>query len=121
MFFPDEEGIGENECDEVLDLSDPYSISRQREAFQTLRIQHVAAHAPPIPAISLQVQAQNRTQGGSAKGGAFVSDRYLEAVSSFSLCPSTTPFVCDRPFLSQRVLFHHLHNCRLLQSRQLPR
>ena len=53
----------------MFDLSDPYSISRQREALQTLSIQHIAASAPPIPAVSVQVQAQNRTQGGSAKGG----------------------------------------------------
>ena len=61
-----EEGVDEYE--EVFDLSDPDFISRQREAFQALSIQHIAANAPPIPAISLQVQAQSRAQGGSEKG-----------------------------------------------------
>ena len=45
-----------------------FTPSLVREAFQTLRVQHVAVHAPPIPAIPLQVQAQSRAQGRSEKG-----------------------------------------------------
>ena len=95
MFFPDEEGIGENECDEVFGLSDPYSISRQRGVSDTPRSTCFCTCSTYPRYIIAGSGTETYTRWIGKGGGAFVSDRCLEAVSSFSLCPSTTQFVCD--------------------------